>query len=127
MKIGEGELGGPDGDRPAYPFRVLTSRIIVNPFDDLVPRLQVAPAPAPAPKATKKVKKNLALLSFADDDEPVEKGGMKSSHDLLVNDPTLSQKTVPRPSKKVEAVSEPNPRGNSQSGFSHTAKTMHVR
>ncbi|KAJ9089532.1 Peptidyl-prolyl isomerase cwc27, variant 2 [Entomophthora muscae] len=106
LKIGEGEVGGPDGDRPLYPVRVLTSRVIINPFDDLIPRAQVAPAPAPAPKVTKKVKKNVALLSFMDDDEPVEKGGMKSSHDLLFNDPTLSQKTVPRPIKKVETESK---------------------
>ncbi|KAI0225141.1 Peptidyl-prolyl isomerase cwc27, partial [Massospora cicadina] len=74
LKIGEGEVGGPDGDRPLYPVRVLTSRVILNPFDDLIPRPQVVPVPPPEPKATKKVKKNLALLSFAVEEEPFEKG-----------------------------------------------------
>lgn len=95
LKIGESELGGPDGERPLYPTKIMATRIIVNPFDDLVVRSRQAPIPESAPKPVKKVKKNVALLSFFDEEEGQIEGGMKSSHDLLTNDPTLSQDIVP--------------------------------
>nr|VZI45276.1 unnamed protein product [Spirometra erinaceieuropaei] len=95
------------GDRPARLHRILKTEVILNPYDDIVPRRLPPQAkkndeeePVPTAKATK----NFSLLSFGDEaeeeaevvSEVAEKfrGKGKSAHDL-VNDPRLSSEPVP--------------------------------
>nr|VZI28264.1 unnamed protein product [Spirometra erinaceieuropaei] len=94
------------GDRPARLHRILKTEVILNPYDDIVPRRLPSQAkkndeeePVPTAKATK----NFSLLSFGDEaeeeaevvSEVAEKfrGKGKSAHDL-VNDPRLSSEPV---------------------------------
>eukprot|EP00291_Cryptomonas_curvata_P022873 CAMPEP_0172169338 /NCGR_PEP_ID=MMETSP1050-20130122/10648_1 /TAXON_ID=233186 /ORGANISM="Cryptomonas curvata, Strain CCAP979/52" /LENGTH=244 /DNA_ID=CAMNT_0012840381 /DNA_START=82 /DNA_END=812 /DNA_ORIENTATION=+ len=101
--MGEYETG-PD-DRPMYPPRIASVEVILNPFDDIVPRSLQSKRKAPDEEARPavKVKKNKALLSFADDDEavrdPPEEGGKKkmvSAHDAL-DDARLSKQRLELP------------------------------
>ncbi|KAF9965130.1 Peptidyl-prolyl isomerase cwc27 [Mortierella alpina] len=131
LKIGGLEVDA--NERPLYPPKVINCTIVVNPFEDIVPRISRQEREAALlkeleaqkkPEKQKKLKKNVALLSFADDapdltmdeENQDEAGGAKekkkkmlSSHDLLEDDPTLSRETDhsllsdERPSKRKVA------------------------
>ncbi|KAG0089752.1 hypothetical protein BGZ92_004273 [Podila epicladia] len=105
-KIGSLEVDA--NERPLYPPTVTGCTIVVNPFDDIVPRISRQEQEAARlreleaqkkPEKQKKQKKNVALLSFADDapdedgenSEAPQRKKMMSSHDLLDEDPTLSK------------------------------------
>ncbi|KAF8937821.1 hypothetical protein EDD21DRAFT_360853 [Dissophora ornata] len=112
LKIGGLEVD--DNERPLYPPKITGCTIVVNPFDDIIPRISRQEREAARlreleaqkkPEKQKKLKKNVALLSFADDapdltmdhDDSGENSNSKakkkmlSSHDLLKDDPTLSR------------------------------------
>ncbi|XP_053621240.1 spliceosome-associated protein CWC27 homolog isoform X2 [Plodia interpunctella] len=98
LKLTEG-LIGPD-DRPEHPHKIINSNIVINPFEDIVPRVVEKPAEAPKKKKKeRKAVKNFGLLSFGEEAEEDEgealeyKGKPKSTHDLL-EDPKLSKKTA---------------------------------
>lgn len=115
LKIGGLEVDA--DERPLYPPKVTSCTIVVNPFDDIIPRMSRQEQEAlrlkeleaqKKPEKQKKLKKNVALLSFADDapdmtmdednsnsnqDDSKRKKKMLSSHDLLEDDPTLSRDT----------------------------------
>ncbi|CAO3567706.1 unnamed protein product [Mortierella alpina] len=115
LRIGGLEVDA--NERPLYPPKVINCTIVVNPFDDIVPRISRQEREAALlkemeaqkkPEKQKKLKKNIALLSFADDapdltmdEESQDESGsvkekkkkMLSSHDLLEDDPTLSRET----------------------------------
>ncbi|KAG0316167.1 Peptidyl-prolyl isomerase cwc27 [Dissophora globulifera] len=110
LKIGGLEVDS--DERPLYPPKVTQCTIVVNPFDDIVPRISRQEQEAARlreleaqkkPEKQKKLKKNVALLSFADDapdltmdqDEGIKKKKMLSSHDLLEDDPTLLRDSDP--------------------------------
>ncbi|KAG0238979.1 Peptidyl-prolyl isomerase cwc27 [Actinomortierella wolfii] len=111
LKIGTLEVDA--DERPLYPPKITSCTIVINPFDDIVPRITKAEreaarqremAAAKGPTVTakpKKMKKNAALLSFGDDasedddQEALPIGKIGSSHDVLEDDPTLSKETVP--------------------------------
>ncbi|KFM62034.1 Peptidyl-prolyl cis-trans isomerase CWC27-like protein, partial [Stegodyphus mimosarum] len=87
-------------DKPLYPHKIISCKVLSNPFPDIVPRVVEQTPQVVAPEKPKeKVKKNFKLLSFgeeAEEDEAemeavneVYKGQSKSSHDLA-NDPKLS-------------------------------------
>lgn len=98
-------------DRPLYPPKLKTIRVVDNPFDDVVPRVtreekkaqERAKKEAEARRlerdreGTRSKKKNTALLSFGGEEEEDEeatlsfKGKPKSSHDLLKDDRKLSK------------------------------------
>jgi len=74
LKMGELEID--DNERPLYPPRIKTTEIILNPFDDIAPRIsdrerliaEAAAAQAKEPvKKKKKEKKRLNLLSFGEE------------------------------------------------------------
>jgi len=85
-------------DRPCYPPRIQRFEVLLEPFDDIVPRPRVlTEASDHAPKKKKKKeKKNLSLLSFgeeaAEEERALQQVSSKvvSSHDLL-DDPRLSR------------------------------------
>ncbi|KAG0035169.1 hypothetical protein BGZ81_000090 [Podila clonocystis] len=106
LKIGSLEVDA--NERPLYPPTVTGCTIVINPFDDIVPRISRQEKEAARlreleaqkkPEKQKKQKKNVALLSFADDapdedgenSEAPQKKKMMSSHDLLDEDPMLSK------------------------------------
>lgn len=86
-------------DRPIYPHKILSCKILDNPFEDIVPRVLEKEKPVVEEKVQEKGKKNYSLLSFGEEAEEDEaevdaiaeefrrKG--KSSHDLT-KDPKLS-------------------------------------
>ena len=86
-------------DKPLYPPKVIRVEVLLEPFDDIVPRQKVAAEPADGgpKKKRKKEKKNLSLLSFgeeaaADEGAPSElPGRVISSHDALRDDARLSR------------------------------------
>ncbi|KAF9937671.1 Peptidyl-prolyl isomerase cwc27 [Mortierella alpina] len=115
LRIGGLEVDA--NERPLYPPKVVSCTIVVNPFDDIIPRMSRQEREAALlkeleaqkkPEKQKKLKKNVALLSFADDapdltmdEENQDEAGstkekkkkMLSSHDLLEDDRTLSRET----------------------------------
>ncbi|CAH2238012.1 jg10335 [Pararge aegeria aegeria] len=100
LKLSEG-LIGPD-DRPEHPQTIRSTEVLINPFDDIVPRVQEKIDTDDKPKKKKKEVqgiKNFGLLSFGEEAEEDEgeaqefRGKPKSTHDLL-EDPKLSKKTA---------------------------------
>lgn len=103
-----GETG--DDDRPLYPPKLKTIRVIENPFEGQI-RVRITREERQAAKKNKreaenrkiekssqgvKKKKNTALLSFgadedAEDEDEIVLKGPKSSHDLLKDDKRLKR------------------------------------
>ncbi|KAI5643701.1 cyclophilin type peptidyl-prolyl cis-trans isomerase/CLD domain-containing protein [Phthorimaea operculella] len=114
LKLAEG-LIGPD-DRPEHPHRIKSTTVLINPFEDIVPRVRESTAEEVVPKKKKKeVKavKNFGLLSFGEEAEEEEgeaqeyKGKPKSTHDLL-DDPKLSKKTAAELEEEQSQTAEPS-------------------
>ncbi|TFK68277.1 cyclophilin-like protein [Pluteus cervinus] len=99
MKIGELELG--ENDRPVYPPKIKSIRIVDNPFDDIVPRITAAERRVQlrAREAAHKeredeerrrsAKKNVKLLSFADDEEDLEDESLAAAKSKAMFRPDL--------------------------------------
>jgi peptidyl-prolyl cis-trans isomerase SDCCAG10 len=70
MKMAEAELREGSDDQPMYPTKITAAEIIVNPFEDMVPRPRVAARTASDEKKAKKPKRKAGknVLSFGDDD-----------------------------------------------------------
>ncbi|GAB6029003.1 Peptidyl-prolyl isomerase cwc27, variant 2 [Chamberlinius hualienensis] len=95
----EESLDTDSNDRPKYPHKIIKTRVISNPFTDIVPRNLIQDGSISNKKEKSKQKKNFKLLSFGDeaeeDDDATDtlskdsRGKSKSSHDLA-NDPKLS-------------------------------------
>lgn len=70
MKMAEAEIAEGSEDRPMYPTRITSAEIIINPFEDMVKKVQVAERSQPDAKKAKKPKRKAgkALLSFGGDD-----------------------------------------------------------
>ncbi|KAI9807625.1 MAG: hypothetical protein M1825_005565 [Sarcosagium campestre] len=84
IKMGEADVGEDGSERPLYPTRILGTEVLVNPFDDLVPRVKtLKPLPSSKDEARKKLKKKSAkiLLSFGADDteEPISAPAAKKA------------------------------------------------
>ena len=99
LRLSEGHLE--DGDRPKYPHKIIRTRVLINPFNDITPRetiqQEVTKSKKSKPESKMKATKDFKLLSFgeeAEDDEESlnvaessrKKG--KSAHDLA-DDPNL--------------------------------------
>ncbi|KAI9266661.1 cyclophilin-like domain-containing protein [Phascolomyces articulosus] len=96
------EMDTDANERPLYPHRVKSTEIVLNPFDDIVPRItkrerklaraleKQKAAELEAKKKKKKEKKQLNLLSFGEEAEEMtpkeEKKSKKSSYDFLPED-----------------------------------------
>ncbi|KAK9819770.1 hypothetical protein WJX72_002180 [[Myrmecia] bisecta] len=93
-----GELEVDDDDCPLHPPRIKEAEVLWNPFEDIVPRStkEEREAKAAAARAAagsevrpaKRQKKNLALLSFAEEGEAEEEAAalpakIKSAHDVI--------------------------------------------
>ncbi|XP_045457702.1 spliceosome-associated protein CWC27 homolog [Melitaea cinxia] len=102
LKLAEGLIG--HDDRPEHPHKIISTQVLINPFTDIVPRVQEKPQEEDIDKTKKKKKerlgvKNFGLLSFGEEAEEDEgealefRGKPKSTHDLL-EDPKLSKKTA---------------------------------
>lgn len=113
LRIGEVEV---EGERPVWAPRILSAKVEVNPFDDIVPRERAKRPAKPAQERTLLAsdqllaKKNTKLLSFeADSDNDSDShAGIKSSHDLL-DDPKLSRDTAAATLKTAAPSSKPPP------------------
>lgn len=95
-------------ERPLNPYKIRSSEVLYNPFDDIIPREIKKPKKEKPEEEEKKLKpkgtKNFSLLSFGEEAEEEEeevnrvsqsmKGKSKSSHDLLKDDPHLSSVPV---------------------------------
>ncbi|CAE6417945.1 unnamed protein product [Rhizoctonia solani] len=120
LKIGQAELG--ENERPLYPPKIKTIRIIDDPFGDIVPRITAAEKRAQqmarenAQRAREEATlnrqdRNVALLSFGDnaeaEDEPVifTKKSL-SRPDLADNPDTRSAVAVPEPPRSRTKVAE---------------------
>ncbi|RHZ89882.1 hypothetical protein Glove_9g107 [Diversispora epigaea] len=111
LKIGELEVD--KNERPLYPPKILSTEVIGNPFDDIIPRITVAEKIAQKSGSVtkveepskKKLKKNVALLSFGEEVQEDENDNdsslkIKSSHDLVENDPRLSKELAIKESEQ---------------------------
>ncbi|KAF7255277.1 hypothetical protein EG68_07844 [Paragonimus skrjabini miyazakii] len=121
LRLGEGDVGS--DERPYRLHRIVNTKVVLNPYDDIVPR-QPAPRSDPvkdkeddSDKVTAKATKNFSLLSFGEEAEEEEhvttvvseklrKKG-KSAHDLL-SDPRLSSQPVIINEEDREAVARAN-------------------
>ncbi|KAL5380188.1 hypothetical protein DPSP01_007988 [Paraphaeosphaeria sporulosa] len=70
MKMAEAEIAEGSEDRPLYPTRVTGAEIIINPFEDMVKKEQVAHKAEPDTKKPKKTKRKAGrnLVSFGDEE-----------------------------------------------------------
>jgi peptidyl-prolyl cis-trans isomerase SDCCAG10 len=70
MKMAEAEIAEGSEERPMYPTKITGAEIIINPFEDMVKRVQVAQRTEPEAKKPKKSKRKAgkALLSFGGED-----------------------------------------------------------
>ncbi|XP_065838064.1 spliceosome-associated protein CWC27 homolog isoform X2 [Oscarella lobularis] len=101
LRLADREIG--ENDRPLEPPRIIKTEILANPFDDIVPRETSSLATATASdefvkQSKSKATKNFSLLSFGDEAEEDDEEStalstvqkIKSSHDVLTDDPKLS-------------------------------------
>ena len=98
LRLAEGHLE--DGDRPKYPHKIIRSRVLINPFNDITPRetiqQEIVKSKKSKPESKMKATKDFKLLSFGEEAEDDEEsmgtsGGNKkgkSAHDMA-NDPRL--------------------------------------
>ncbi|VDO11193.1 unnamed protein product [Rodentolepis nana] len=109
-----------NGDRPTRLHRILKTTVVLNPYDDIVPRQIKAKKKdkkndAEEVQSTAKATKNYSLLSFGEEAEEEEeiitkveeklRSRGKSAHDL-VNDEKLSKETVPVSDKDAEITAK---------------------
>ncbi|CAD0090852.1 unnamed protein product [Aureobasidium vineae] len=65
MKMAEADLAGDDSDRPLYPTRIVSTEVLLNPFNDMVKQASIAISTTQETKAPKKKRKaTKTLLSF---------------------------------------------------------------
>jgi peptidyl-prolyl cis-trans isomerase SDCCAG10 len=104
MKIGDAEVAEADEERPVYPTKITGADIIINPFEDMVKRTQVAQQTEPEQKKAKKPKRKAgkALLSFggdegdADDSAPLPKKAKFNTNLISAeNEPVPKKMRVP--------------------------------
>jgi len=101
IRLAEGHLE--DGDRPKYPHKILRTRVLINPFPDIVPReaihQELDKGKRSKPKSNMKATKDFKLLSFGEEAEDEEesmnvsignKKKGKSAHDLGADPKLLS-------------------------------------
>ncbi|KAJ6471871.1 cyclophilin-like protein [Mycena sanguinolenta] len=107
LKIGEMEIGA--NERPVYPPKIKSIRIVDNPFDDIVPRITAAEKRAQQrareeaqrereeEERRKGAKKNVGLLSFGEDEDtaPVTFKKKTIVRPDLVDDPQGTAVAVP--------------------------------
>ncbi|KAF2072305.1 hypothetical protein CYY_006383 [Polysphondylium violaceum] len=68
LKVNEIEID-PKTDAPLFPPKILSTEIVWNPFEDIVPREKKVEKKIAVEKKKKPTQKNLKLLSFGDDEE----------------------------------------------------------
>jgi len=102
IRLAEGHLE--DGDRPKYPHKIIRTRVLINPFPDIIPReaihQEIEKGKKSKPKSKMKATKDFKLLSFGeeaeDDEESINSAAKqnrsqsKSAHDLDVDPRLLS-------------------------------------
>lgn len=121
VKIGNSEREE-GSERPIYPARVIKTEVIVNPFDDIKPRItreELEKRRAAQMKANttgvKSAIKNKKLLSFANQDEedqeeePIvfKSKQKKSAHDLLDDERLQSTNDKPKASTRKRKITPP--------------------
>ena len=107
-----------DGDRPKYPHKIIRTRVLINPFTDIIPRetiQQEVVKKKSRPESKMKGTKDFKLLSFgeeAEDDEEslnvagkVRGGKSKSAHDLAA-DPSLLSSAAQQGSDEEDSEQE---------------------
>ncbi|KAK0662685.1 Peptidyl-prolyl isomerase CWC27 [Lasiodiplodia hormozganensis] len=124
MKMGEADLTEEEGsERPLYPTKITGTEIIVNPFDDMVKRVQTAQPQQQEKKGSKKVKRKAAkqLLSFGaeegeeEDAAPVVKKPKFNPKLVSAGDedtpapPRPAAPKEPKPAKAPEPKRSPSP------------------
>ncbi|TIB07857.1 hypothetical protein E3P89_03592 [Wallemia ichthyophaga] len=123
LKIGSYETDS--NEKPLYPPKIKSIKILINPFGDIVPRItraerisqsrakeerQKERTEEMAKLGRKKAKKNTKLLSFGEeeetDEQPVQPSKIKSSHDLLDDNTLLKEDDTGRSGKGYIEKSE---------------------
>ncbi|KAL9541646.1 Peptidyl-prolyl isomerase cwc27 [Mucor bainieri] len=117
MKMTELEVD--ENERPLYPPKIKSAEVVLNPFDDIIPRISAQEKKMAkmlekkkleaeqAKKKKKGAKKQLNLLSFGEEaaelEPPVDetkKPKMKSTYDFMEN-------AVPTPADLLQVISQP--------------------
>lgn len=121
MKMAETEIAEGSEDRPLYPTRITNAEIIINPFEDMVKRMQVVQKTEPETKKTKKTKRKAGknLMSFGGDDgdevhsAPVAKKPKFNTKLVSAGESTLvdlDKSPVPEVSKEEKSIPIRKPR-----------------
>ncbi|KAI9307737.1 hypothetical protein BJ944DRAFT_261450 [Cunninghamella echinulata] len=141
MKMTELEVD--DDNRPLYPPKIKTTEVVINPFDDIVPRItkkelliaqqrERQKLEESKPKKVKKEKKKLNLLSFGEEAEELSpestkatKTKMKSSYDFL--DESTDTTSIPLEQKDIleKQSIDPEPIPSSATEHKSTLKDNH--
>jgi peptidyl-prolyl cis-trans isomerase SDCCAG10 len=121
MKMEDAEMAEEGGDRPLYPYKIMGTEILINPFEDMVKRDLNKRAVATAEKKDKKKPKRKAgkaMLSFGGDEEgddvaPMVKKPKFNPKLVSVADdePPIPKKSAPKaPDAKPVERPAPKPR-----------------
>ena len=75
IRLSEGHLE--DGERPKYPHKVIRTRVLINPFNDITPRETIQQeveqhSKKSKPQSKMKATKDFKLLSFGEEAEDEE-------------------------------------------------------
>lgn len=99
MKMAEAEIREGTDDQPMYPTKITGAEIIINPFEDMVKRVQVAARTEPESKKLKKPKRKAGknVLSFGGDGDdadsaPVAKKAKYNTKLVSAGEDILSKK-----------------------------------
>ncbi|CAO3650285.1 unnamed protein product [Cunninghamella blakesleeana] len=122
------ELETDNDNRPLYPPKIKTTEVVINPFDDIVPRItkrelliaqqrERQKLEESKQKKVKKEKKKLNLLSFGEEAEELSpetpkttKTKMKSSHDFMDSPDTITIEQQDNLEKQsIDIKSSPSP------------------
>ncbi|KAG2388723.1 hypothetical protein C9374_000162 [Naegleria lovaniensis] len=87
LKIAELEVD--QNDRPTYPPKIIRAEVIINPFDDIVPRKKGETATSSTHKRKKQQNKN--ILSFSDEIDEHEVSSKKQKKELQKLEKELSE------------------------------------
>ncbi|OMJ68249.1 hypothetical protein SteCoe_34349 [Stentor coeruleus] len=94
IRISEAEVD--HNDRPLMLPQIISTEIIINPFDDIIPREKISTISNPISQTSTKIPKAKVIISYDNDDDldddfkPVSIKAIKSSHDTL-DDTCLSK------------------------------------
>lgn len=108
MKMAEADLAEDGSDRPLYPTRVISTEILVNPFEDMIKRMHTATRTKEEKVVKKKRKAGKNLLSFGADEGDEAAAPLPKKAKVNPNFIGAESKSEPTKSAPIEIKDQPS-------------------